>query len=285
MSTINIEKIIWRWVNLSHREDRRQHMAKELAKAGIEAERFEALRFEDYDGPEEDVRLMMPTKNTIGQWLSMMALWKTVSGKDQILGMLEDDVMICSDFMDRLRYIEEHFDKPWDIFFLGATVHVGRAVWHPEIGCDCEPTGIPHIFRVWGAFSNQGMLTNGNSAEKILEMMEERKPESTGSDHALIQIQPKLNCYCFIPGMVFQIDSESDIGHGITRFSDFRRSLGEYVWADRLEDFDYDAWAKDRACWIACEHIEPHWVPERRFGLPSGILRNKKSGLARDLES
>jgi len=76
--------------------------------------------------------------------------------------------------------------------------------------------------------------------------MQSVMPHSKGSDHALIQIQPDLNCYAFVPGMVFQHDMESDIGTGITQFSNFRKSLGEYVWADRLEDFDYDTWARGR---------------------------------------
>jgi hypothetical protein len=42
--------------------------------------------------------------------------------------------------------------------------------------------------------------------------------------------------------MVFQIDGPSDVSQGFTEFSNFRKSLGEYVWADRLEDFDYDKW-------------------------------------------
>ena len=244
--SINVEKIVWRWINLSHREDRRQHMAKELAKAGLHAERFDALRFEDYDGPEEEVELMMPTRNTIGQWLSMMALWRTVAGTDKVLGALEDDVMLCTDFQERLAYVGEHCPADWDIFFAGATFHADEAVWHPELGRDFELTDIPHIVRTYGAFSNQGMLINGKSAARMLKMMQNIMPQSRGSDHALIQLQPKLNCYCFVPGMVFQIDGPSDIGKGITKFSDFFKSLGSHIWADRLEDFDWKQWAESR---------------------------------------
>jgi len=245
MSTINIEKIVWRWINLSHREDRRQHMARELAKVGLQAKRFEALRFEDYDGPAEDVQLMMPTRNTIGQWLSMMAVWRTVVNTNQILGLLEDDALLCSDFLPRLKYIEDHFDKPWDIFFLGATFHADEAVWHPELGHDFELTDIDHIVRTYGAFSNQGYLINPKSAEKILGMMQGRMSRSRGSDHALIQIQPMLNCYCFVPGMVFQIDGKSDIGDGVTKFSNFFKSLGQYIWTDTLADFDWNTWKEN----------------------------------------
>ena len=46
--------------------------------------------------------------------------------------------------------------------------------------------------------------------------------------------------------MVFQIDGPSDVSGGFTEFSLFRKNLGDYVYADKLEDFDYDAWAEGR---------------------------------------
>lgn len=238
--------IDWWYINLSHRKDRLGHIEAELDKAGITARRFEALRKEDYDGPPEAVANMQSTANTIGNWLSHTAVIRKAAETGDVVGLLEDDALICSDITDRLQYIQDNFHRPWDIFFLGATFHADEAVWHPELGRDCRMTDVRHILQVYGAFSNQGYLINGKSAPRILEMMEERKPKSRGSDHALIQIQPELNCYAFVPGMVFQIDGPSDIGEGITRFSHFRESLGEYVWADQLEDFDYDAWAEGR---------------------------------------
>ena len=246
MNQFRWREIVWRYVNLSHRTDRVKHISGQLERVGLLAQRFNALRKEDYDGPPEDVAQMQGTPNTIGQWLSMMALWRSIIGTDTLLGVLEDDALLAVDMCKRLQYIEDHFNLPFDIFFLGATFHADKAVWHPELDRDFEFTQIKHIVKVFGAFSNQGYITNPDSAEKILSMMQERMPYSRGSDHALIQIQPQLNCFCFVPGMVFQIDGQSDIGDGITRFSAFRESLGEYVWADRLEDFDYDTWAKGR---------------------------------------
>lgn len=246
MRTIEREKIVWRYLNLSHRIDRLRHIRAQLEKVGIVGQRFNALRKEDYTGPPENVAMMQATPNTIGNYLSVLALYRTVIGTDNILGMLEDDALLCSDFQQRLQYIEDNFRFDWDVFFLGATVHVDEAPWHPELGKDCELTDVKHILRTYGAFSNQGYLINPDSSQKILEMMQERMPHSRGSDHALIQIQPQLNCYCFVPGMVFQIDGQSDIGDGITEFSKFRETLGPHVWADRLEEFDWDEWVEAR---------------------------------------
>lgn len=246
MNGIKWREIEWWYVNLSHRRDRKAHIESELTKVGICAQRFNALRKEDYVGPPENVANMQHTPNTIGNWLSHTAVIGKAAQTGRVIGLLEDDALLCSDFTQRLQYLGDSFHKKWDIFFLGATIHADEAIWHPELGKDCEPTDVRHVFRTYGAFSNQGYLINPGSAAKILDMMQERMPHSKGSDGALIQIQPFLNCYCFIPGMVFQIDGPSDVSGGFTEFSNFRKSLGEYVWADRLEDFDYDKWMEGR---------------------------------------
>ena len=54
----------------------------------------------------------------------------------------------------------------------------------------------------------------------------------------------------------------------------------EYDSVDRLLiDPDAESAAFGEAYWIAREHMEPHWITERRFNLPFGTLRNKKGGL------
>jgi len=243
------DDIQWWYINLDHRADRRQHIAKELTKAGIQAQRFPALRFSDYKGRPENIRLMMQTPNTVGNWLSHLAVWEKVRGTDDVVGVLEDDALLCEDFRERLQYIHEHFDKAWDIFYLGATYHVNPPVWHKDtLGRDFEQTDIKYIHRVYGAFSNQGYLVNGRYVEFLLNAMDEKMPQSRGSDHAMIMLQPTIQCYSFTPGMVFQIDGPSDIGQGVTVFSHFLKTLGPHVWANRLEDFQYDSyeWAEGR---------------------------------------
>jgi GR25 family glycosyltransferase involved in LPS biosynthesis len=241
MKYFQTQLIDWHYINLDHREDRRQHIKNQLISAGITASRFKALTFEDYTGDKKNLGGMLNTPKTVGNWLSHTEVWKKAEGTNRIAGVLEDDALLCDDFQDRLNYIQEHMDRPWDIFYLGATYHVNPAVWHKDdIGRDFELTSIKHIHRVYGAFSNQGYLVNGASVTKLISMMEKVMSKSTGSDHAMIQLQPFLQCYSFTPGMVFQIDGQSDIGDGITRFSGFLESLGRHCWANRLEDFDYD---------------------------------------------
>jgi GR25 family glycosyltransferase involved in LPS biosynthesis len=231
----------WYYINLAHRKDRVEHIEKEFRRTGFRAHRFPAFTKGDFSGSSKNVAGMLHTPNTIGNWMSHTTLisW----AQDRTIGVLEDDALLCSDFLARLEYIERNFHKSWDIFFLGGTFHDDRGQWHPELGRDHELTDTRRIVRLYGAWSNQGYIVNAGSGPKIVKMMREVMPQSTGSDHALIQIQPKLQCFGFVPGMVFQIDGPSDIGNGITKFSNFLR-MGGYVWADKLEDFDYDAWEK-----------------------------------------
>jgi GR25 family glycosyltransferase involved in LPS biosynthesis len=239
---MNIDAIQWYYINLAERRDRLLHIHQELVKVGLTAERFDALRKEDYTGPPENVAMMQHTPNTIGNWLSHTSVIAKARPGETV-GVLEDDALLCSDMRQRLRYVQNEFRQPWDIFFLGGTFHDDRAQWHPELGKDHELTGIRHIVRMYGAWSNQGYLINGDSSAKILEKMQRVMPQSTGSDHALIQIQPELQCFAFVPGMVFQIDGPSDIGDGVTKFSNFLK-MGRYVWTDTLAEFDWNEWER-----------------------------------------
>ena len=237
------DDIAWRYINLSHRTDRLKHINRQLERVGIEAERFPAFVKEQYVGHPSRVKLMMATPNTIGNWLSHTSLWKLASNLGQCVGVLEDDALLCTDFRERLEYVHDNWHEPWDIMYLGATYHTNPGgVWHKELGTDFELTDVKHIHRVYGAFANQGYVINPDSAGSIWKMVDDLMSVSRGSDDALIKIQPELRCYSFTPGMVFQIDGPSDIGHGWTQFSHFRESCGPYMWCDRLEDFDYDSY-------------------------------------------
>ncbi len=180
--------------------------------------------------------------------MSHTFLMRTVQNTDRDLLVLEDDVYLASDFMDRLQYLEDNMTLPWDYIALCGTFHVNPPVWHAgDIGRDVELTPIKHILRALGVWSNHGYIIRGRSVEKILGLMRSVMPSARGSDHALIMVQPQLNAYVFVPGMVFQHDMESDVGEGVTKFSHFT-NLGPYVFQDKLDQFDPDSfdWAEAR---------------------------------------
>jgi GR25 family glycosyltransferase involved in LPS biosynthesis len=227
------------WViNLDRRADRWATMQDELRQIGLDARRFSACTPDDWREPADSTPLMQgKNRKTLGNWLSHTFLIRTAAGTDRDVMVLEDDVFFAADFWHRLRWIERNLDVDWDILFLCGTFHADRAQWHPEIGRDVETTHMPHLLRAYGVWSNHGYIVRGRSAGKVLGLMREVMPQARGSDHALILVQPRLNAYVFVPGMVFQRDGETDVGEGRTEFSGFLK-LGPYVYQKWMVDFD-----------------------------------------------
>lgn len=251
MGTFSLKNLDTYWINLESRPDRREKMEAELAKVGLtDARRFSAMTREEWREPIERAPRIAPFK-TAGNWLSLCHLFRTIQDTDRNALIFEDDVFFASDFTARLRYLEENMTLPWDVIFLGGCCHLKRnatnGLWHPEIGRDMELTPIKHVVRAYGAWSNHGMIVNGKSAGKILALMRSVMHEARGSDWALILVQPLLNAYMFVPGMVFQHDGVSDVAEdgGITVFSSCLE-LGPYVYQDKLSDWDLDTfdWAE-----------------------------------------
>jgi len=248
MQHFDKSKIQWRYINLASRKDRNEHAKAEFAKAGLTAERFEALRPEQWPGDPQKVARMTAkrggTPGAIGCYLSQTEVIRTVAGTDGIVAVCEDDVCFCEDIQKRLDYTEAHLTWDWDIFYLGATFHV-PGVWckHEDcrdwgaIGKDVEPTTDPHIMRVYGEWGTYAYFVNGRNAQKVLDLFDANIHRARGIDHLAIILGDKLNAYCFVPGCCWQYDNQSNIGNGITRFSGFK-SLGPYAWTANMSDFD-----------------------------------------------
>jgi len=229
--------IRWHYINLSKRKDRRMQTLSEFLKIGVNPARFNALTGDDYD--EKDTRF--PNFNLdghVGCALSHVALLEMASHESGVIGIVEDDVVFCSDFQKRLDYIEQ-FTEPWDIFFLNAAFHL-CPTWHKRtIGRDFDYTDFRHIVRVYGLWCTHSYLVNCNSAPKILEQLGDKLPDAKAIDHAYILCEPFLDCFCFVPGATIQRKGWSDITEGISEYSGFI-PLGPHVYADRMEDFDYE---------------------------------------------
>jgi GR25 family glycosyltransferase involved in LPS biosynthesis len=249
MGTFSIDRLDPFVINLDRRTDRWKVMQQELRRINLPARRFSAMEPSEYSetpgaGP------LIEGKRTGGNWASMVYLMRLNQGTDRDLLMLEDDVYFCSDWWERMAWLEDNLDFPWDVLFLGACFHLNRNTetrWHPERTNDVERTHRKHLFRAYGVWSNHGMIVRGESAGKVLDAMRSVLPVARGSDHALILAQPQLDAVVFVPGCVFQRDGASDVaeGGGFTEFSNFKK-LGPYVFQDRLADWDVDGydWAE-----------------------------------------
>ena len=237
------------FINLSSRTDRLEHMQKELSRAGITAERFEAIRTVSNEWNIYPYETMFNrTRGAIGCWISQVDVMKKGLSLGKHPMVLEDDIVLCSDFKERIEYIGRFLEnKEWDIFFLGGTVHINPPWWHtggnnPDLRYtvltrDAECTDDPRILRSYGAFSTHAYIVNKKSVHKIIELLDSVMHESMGIDWALIKLSQILNNFIFLPGCVKQMDNMRDIGNGMTIFSGFS-SLGTYWWQDKMKDFD-----------------------------------------------
>lgn len=247
------------YINLEHRKDRYRHMERELRQAGIKGYRMAAVNTKrgtpyygvhekKIFGPADNVKSMLQrTPGAIGCFCSQVEVMRRALSMNLHAFVMEDDLIICSDILARLDYIE-HFMSAheWDVFWLGATFHVNPAVWHtgrhPElpgslIGRDAECTDDPRILRTYGAFSTYAYIVNRHSIDQVLSLLKTNLAGSIGIDYSFIKIQPQLKAFAFVPGCVKQMDNQSDIGNGMTIFSGFSK-LGPYWYQDQMEHFN-----------------------------------------------
>jgi GR25 family glycosyltransferase involved in LPS biosynthesis len=203
---------------------------------------------EEYRGDAKKIRSMLarPQKGAIGCHFSQVSIISRALEFQKNAMVLEDDVVFCSDFIDRMNIFNDFLkDKPWDVIWLGGTYHT-EPTWHaakhsPDLKglCKCklnrdwEPTENPHIVRTYGAWSTYAYIVNVNSIERILSLLDHYLPESIGIDWLFILLQPELITYAFNPGTTKQMDNKSNIGDGMTIFSNFHK-LGAHWFQDKM---------------------------------------------------
>lgn len=227
------------FVNMDHRVDRRQRMEQSLAKAGIEAVRTRGMPPSEYKGDRARVRVMQNrTPGAIGCHFSQVAIMEEALRQKKHAFVMEDDLMFCADFQKRIAYIEKFIDThEWDILWLGGTFHINPPWWHKKKGRDAELTDDPRMIRTYGAFCTYAYIVRDQSVEMVLSQLDHWLDKSMGIDWAMIQMQPGLLTYAFVPGCTRQYDNQSDIGRGVTVFSGFAK-LGPYWYQENMEDFD-----------------------------------------------
>jgi GR25 family glycosyltransferase involved in LPS biosynthesis len=239
---ILLDEIEFKCISLPNRTDRREWVETHLNSFNIPFEFFNAKTSsaQNYD----NLKFLQGIKSpNIGCALSHYELIKNHNG-NKILGIFEDDVLLCEDFLERFTYIENNFNLDWDIFFLSSFYHLNtdNNKWHKS--GDFEFTDTKYIHRVYGSFCTHSYLVNPNSKDKILKLIRENSHKSYAIDHLYILIQPELNCFSFTPGMANQIVSHSDIDNTVKNQNTFETTVGPHYFANKLSDFDYDKYFK-----------------------------------------
>lgn len=247
MPAFNPETLVWKYINLAARTDRRQTIEAEFAKHGITPTRFDAFTTDTWDDDEHKVAYMRSkTPGAVGCTKSHMAAIRSAKNHDQPIVVCEDDAYFCEDIHKRLAYIAERLTWDWDIFYLGSTCHI-PGEWYTRddckewahLGCDVSPTTDPRILTAQGVWGTYAYLVNNTNAERTYQTMDRNMHRTRGIDHMAVVLGPALKTFCFLPGCAWQHDGRSDIRPGgfITHFSSFR-NLGPHVWAEYMEDFD-----------------------------------------------
>lgn len=239
------------FLNLDHRTDRLAHMNAELNKVGLKAVRHRGRLPQEYDLNDPKVQVMRNrTPGAIGCHFGQVEIMKTAQSLCLHAMILEDDIIFCSDFDERMKIIEAfHVEHEWDVIWLGAAFHVNPPHWHKigassmppdcssQLGFDAKVTDNPRIIRTYGAYNTFAYIVNFNSIDKISALFDRHLHTSIGIDWLYIKLQPQLKCFAFVPGCIKQMDNMSDIGTGITVWSGHLRN-GPYVFQDKMTDFD-----------------------------------------------
>ncbi len=228
------------FVNLDHRKDRLKLMEVELRQQKISATRTRGMLPGDYKGdPKRVEKMRKRTPGAIGCYFSEVEIMRKALSLGQHAFVMEDDLQFCSDFHDRMLIIEEFTTTtPWDIIWLFGTFHINPPYWHKTtLGRDALVTDHPRMVRTFGAFSTTAYIVNVRSLVRVLSLLDYQLDTTIGIDYSFIQIQPLLNTFAFVPGCIIQRDNLSDIGSGITKFSQHKK-LGPYVFQDKMGDFD-----------------------------------------------
>jgi len=241
MNKISLENIEFKCISLPKRTDRREWIDSHLKEFNISFEYFDALS--PTDNPSNIKFLENTISGQIGCALSHYNLIKNYEG-EKILGIFEDDVLLCEDFNERFSYIENNFNLDWDIFFLSSFYHLNDDENRWNQTGDFEFTDIKYIHRVYGSFCAHSYLVNPKSKNKIIKLIEENFNRSYAIDHLYILIQPKLNCFSFTPGLANQIVNYSDTDGEIKDQNSFEQTVGSHFFVNNLREFDYDKYFK-----------------------------------------
>ena len=216
----------------------------------------EGKKANEYDLTNEKIQVMKHrTPGAIGCHFGQVDIMKTALENNQHAFVMEDDLIFCEDFNERMEIVSEFLDKnDWDVMWLGGTFHSpafwhkkGQSGMHPncsaQLGHDCETTNKERIIKTFGSFCTYAYIVNVNSIQKVIDLLDEHLHTSIGIDWLFIKLQPQLNTFAFVPGSVRQMDNQSDIGEGMTIFSGFSRLNGteensRYWYQNKMEDFD-----------------------------------------------
>lgn len=109
--------------NLDIRHKRIKHMKEEIERTGLNLVRFPA-----FEGCKLKERINKKMKRgRYGCWMSAYKLWETVRDTNTTSLLLEDDIVFCDNFNEKLKEaLEEANEIEYDMLLLSHNWHTGR---------------------------------------------------------------------------------------------------------------------------------------------------------------
>jgi len=207
------------FINLERRPDRLEHVRLELRRAGI-------LNFTRV--PAADGRLLDPSHQSL-QWLfrrnhfgsdpaveacaiSHLRMWRTMlecwgeSGSEWLL-VLEDDVLLASNFADRFKELLSHLEasgdgEQWDLICVGSRLNMGE-----HVDFDEEHT-VPGVMRIrnYRNCHTHAYAIRPRAASLLIAKAEE-EGIICGMDWFMAIQHRRMNSFAFMPSLAGQLDA------------------------------------------------------------------------------
>jgi glycosyl transferase family 25 len=207
------------YINLKHRNDRRQHMDNQLKKLGIRPLRVEAV---DGKGitwkPEYGITSRFWNRNAFAFCISYrQAIIDAVNRELEYCLIMEDDAVLQDNFYEILDKAWKELPQDWHMLYLGANHNKGAIPGENERIGD-------HIYRLKGSLGSHAIIIHKRCFRAILEFL---GAPFIPFDSFLSNYQKLCPCYITYPGLASQLAGQSDI---IGQVVDYTKDWGiDYI--------------------------------------------------------
>lgn len=216
-------------INLKRNHARRAAVREEFLKHGLQVEFFEAVDKKDIVVPE-----LSPKKHEgaaaagiLACAMSHIAVIKLAKERGYpAVCVFEDDVVLCDDFRERIKYVEQLQEFDFDIFCLGG--HFSKQIQNT----DAESTRWNNILKIKHCNGTYGLIFT----EKTYEFILRNWTYAYGSDQFYSDhVYHQFKTYAFVPFLVGCTKSVSDI----TESSFGYENIGWYYQQEALLKREY----------------------------------------------
>jgi len=184
-------------LNLKKREDRLQHITKQLKKIGCQNYKI----IESVDG--QYLNNLSTIKNgAYGLVMTYFKLYEEIKDKNlQEIILIEDDCVFSDDFCNEIELFYHNVPNDWSILYFGGNhnTHAGSE----------KPIKINNfVSKVHNTFSAHCVVIKFEVFKKIINFLNENVKEV---DVVLSYLQKENSCYTTNKKITWQINSHSDI--------------------------------------------------------------------------